>query len=182
MRAVIVGDGPQRAALEAQRQALGLADRVILAGLQRDVAPWLAALDLLVLPSYAKIGIAAHVRVFDPATARDASAPALQLEATGIGADPDDVFSALFGPRADGAPAWGWRQPVVGDLLLKARAESDPTKRTELYKQVSKIVRLEVPRVPLLFVDRASAASRKVGGYAGGPTGTESFAMVFIRA
>jgi len=57
VRAVIVGDGPQRAALEAQRQVLGLADRVIFAGLQHDVAPWLAALDLLVLPSYANEGV-----------------------------------------------------------------------------------------------------------------------------
>ena len=57
VRAVIVGDGPQRAALEAQRQALGLRERVIFAGQKHDVAPWLAAFDLLVLPSYANEGV-----------------------------------------------------------------------------------------------------------------------------
>jgi glycosyltransferase involved in cell wall biosynthesis len=56
-RLVIVGDGPQRAALEAQRQALGLGERVIFAGLQRDVAPWLAAFDVFALPSYANEGV-----------------------------------------------------------------------------------------------------------------------------
>ncbi|HEY3180719.1 MAG TPA: glycosyltransferase family 4 protein [Casimicrobiaceae bacterium] len=56
-RLIIVGDGPQRAALEAQRHALGLGERVIFAGLQHDVAPWLAAFDIFVLPSYANEGV-----------------------------------------------------------------------------------------------------------------------------
>jgi len=54
---VIVGDGPQRAALEAQVATLRLADRVVFAGQQDDVAPWLAALDVFVLPSYANEGV-----------------------------------------------------------------------------------------------------------------------------
>lgn len=55
--AVLVGDGPQRDALEAQIRSLGLQERVHLAGHQRDVAPWLAALDVLALPSYANEGV-----------------------------------------------------------------------------------------------------------------------------
>jgi glycosyltransferase involved in cell wall biosynthesis len=56
-RLVIVGDGPQRAALDAQVAALGLKGRVTFAGQQHDVAPWLAALDVFVLPSYANEGV-----------------------------------------------------------------------------------------------------------------------------
>jgi glycosyltransferase involved in cell wall biosynthesis len=56
-RLVIVGDGPQRAALEAQTDALGLRSRVTFAGQQADVAPWLNALDVFVLPSYANEGV-----------------------------------------------------------------------------------------------------------------------------
>jgi glycosyltransferase involved in cell wall biosynthesis len=56
-RLVIVGDGPQRAALEAQTDALGLRRRVRFAGQQADVAPWLAAFDVFVLPSYANEGV-----------------------------------------------------------------------------------------------------------------------------
>jgi glycosyltransferase involved in cell wall biosynthesis len=56
-RLVIVGDGPQRAALEAQADALGLRGRVRFAGQQADVAPWLAAFDIFVLPSYANEGV-----------------------------------------------------------------------------------------------------------------------------
>ena len=54
---VIVGDGPQRDALRAQISALGLDARVRLAGNQNDVAPWLAALDVFALPSYANEGV-----------------------------------------------------------------------------------------------------------------------------
>ena len=57
VRLIIVGDGPQRSALEAQRDALRLRDRVTFAGLQHDVAPWLGALDVFVLPSYANEGV-----------------------------------------------------------------------------------------------------------------------------
>src|SRR6185295_526207 len=39
------------------RRSLGLADRVRLAGNQNDVAPWLAALDVFALPSYANEGV-----------------------------------------------------------------------------------------------------------------------------
>ena len=56
-RLVIVGDGPQRAALEAQVAQLGLGERVLFAGQRTDVARWLAALDVFVLPSYANEGV-----------------------------------------------------------------------------------------------------------------------------
>ncbi|HVE48706.1 MAG TPA: glycosyltransferase [Casimicrobiaceae bacterium] len=56
-RLVIVGDGPQRKALEEQVDATGLRDRVLLAGQQSDVTEWLAALDVFVLPSYANEGV-----------------------------------------------------------------------------------------------------------------------------
>ena len=48
---LIAGDGPLRGALEALRDRLGLADRVQLPGLVRDVGALLARADLYVLPS-----------------------------------------------------------------------------------------------------------------------------------
>lgn len=47
----LVGDGPERAALEAQAASLGVDRRVRFLGLMTDVRPALAAADALVLPS-----------------------------------------------------------------------------------------------------------------------------------
>ena len=52
VRWVLVGDGPERAALHALGDTLGLRDVVTFAGWQADVAPWLAGLDVFVLPSH----------------------------------------------------------------------------------------------------------------------------------
>jgi glycosyltransferase involved in cell wall biosynthesis len=48
---VFAGDGPQRAALEAEARTLGLGDRVAFLGFRRDVPTVLAALDLFLFPS-----------------------------------------------------------------------------------------------------------------------------------
>ncbi len=50
-RAVLVGDGPERAALEAKARALGLADRVAFLGERPDVERLLPAMDVFVLSS-----------------------------------------------------------------------------------------------------------------------------------
>jgi glycosyltransferase involved in cell wall biosynthesis len=54
---VIVGDGPQRGALEQDIQRLGLQGRVRMQGQQADVLPWLRALDIFALPSWANEGV-----------------------------------------------------------------------------------------------------------------------------
>ena len=47
----LVGDGPERAALQAQAKRLGLGQRVRFVGIVGDVRPWLAGFDLFVLPA-----------------------------------------------------------------------------------------------------------------------------------
>ncbi|MBL8381506.1 MAG: glycosyltransferase family 4 protein [Burkholderiales bacterium] len=54
---LIVGDGPQRAALEGLVAGLKLGGRVVFAGNQGDVLPWLHAIDVFALPSYANEGV-----------------------------------------------------------------------------------------------------------------------------
>jgi glycosyltransferase involved in cell wall biosynthesis len=50
-RVLLVGDGPDRAALEAQAAALHVGDRLRITGATGDVARWLAACDVLAAPS-----------------------------------------------------------------------------------------------------------------------------------
>ena len=54
---VIVGDGPQRPMLEAQVAKLGIKHKVLFAGNQADVVPWLQSFDVFALPSYANEGV-----------------------------------------------------------------------------------------------------------------------------
>ena len=54
---LIVGDGPQKSAIDEQVRSLGIATAVILPGNQHDVLPWLNAMDVFVLPSYANEGV-----------------------------------------------------------------------------------------------------------------------------
>jgi len=51
VRFVLVGEGPLRPELEAQAARLGLGDRFVFAGFQRDAARTLSAFDLAVFPS-----------------------------------------------------------------------------------------------------------------------------------
>ena len=54
---VIVGEGPQRADLEARIGDRNIGNRVRMAGNQDDVLPWLQAIDVFALPSYANEGV-----------------------------------------------------------------------------------------------------------------------------
>jgi len=53
-RALLIGDGPTRGAVEARARALGIDGHVIITGFQRDVRPFVAAADTMVLTSFAE--------------------------------------------------------------------------------------------------------------------------------
>jgi glycosyltransferase involved in cell wall biosynthesis len=48
---LLVGDGPERSNLEKRARELGVSERVLFAGYQADPKPYLAAMNLFVLPS-----------------------------------------------------------------------------------------------------------------------------------
>lgn len=54
---LIVGDGPMRSVIEQRIAELGIADRSILTGQQKNPEDWLRALDIFCLPSYANEGV-----------------------------------------------------------------------------------------------------------------------------
>ena len=56
-RLLMVGDGPGRDKLREQVARLGLGERVLMPGNQAEVTPWLQALDIFALPSYANEGV-----------------------------------------------------------------------------------------------------------------------------
>ena len=127
----------------------------------------------LIAADLGKVGIIARLRAFEPASVASSRAT-FTLDTTVIGLDPDEVFRPLYGTDD---PSNG---TLVAGLLRRARGEADPTKRAELYKQVSKIGRTETLRVPLVFADRASAATARLSGYSA-VARIEYFGTVWLR-
>ncbi|MCB1389610.1 MAG: glycosyltransferase family 4 protein [Rhodobacteraceae bacterium] len=114
----ILGDGPERAALEAQARALGLHDRVTFHGFlpQRDCAPHLARADALILPSLRECG---------GAVVLEAMAMGLAVIASDWGG-PADYLDADCGLLVPPAPREGFaaRLAEAIDSLAPGRARA----------------------------------------------------------
>jgi ABC-type transport system substrate-binding protein len=113
------------------------------------------------------------VRAAEPAAYRaDSRAGRLPLwigDAMGESADPDSFF-------ADGA----WAGDVVRELLRRARYESDGSKRTELYKQTSKLIQQDAARIPLMHAEMFVASTQTVRSLAPHPIGVEAFTQIWL--
>jgi glycosyltransferase involved in cell wall biosynthesis/ubiquinone/menaquinone biosynthesis C-methylase UbiE len=98
------GDAGYRTELERLTRDLGLADRVVFAGFQPDVYPYLAALDLFVLPSVMEgFGIALL----------EAMAMRRPVVATKVGGVPEVVEDGVTGLLVPPADAAGLAQAIV---------------------------------------------------------------------
>jgi len=111
---VVVGDGPQREALEKQILRLDLRGRVRMQGQQADVLPWLRALDIFALPSYANEGV--------PQALVQAMLCELPCVTTAIGGIPElaeHERSALVVPPQDPAALAAAIERLAGDEGLR---------------------------------------------------------------
>ena len=120
----------------------------------------------------ARVGIKVHLRATD-ATRADAReqeeqrAPMYLGERSAATADPDELLVA-------------WWDPQARALLHQARVAPAESKRAELYKQVTKMLQQQVPRIPLFHPTRPLAASRKVHGLVPHSSGSEPFTRVSL--
>jgi len=114
---LIVGEGPERAALEAEAGRLGVADgRVLFTGFRDDVPAVLAALDILVLPS-------TDAEVL-PLVVMEALAAGRPVVATSVGGVPEmieDGVSGLLVPPGDADALAAALRRLTGDATLRAR-------------------------------------------------------------
>src|SRR5919204_3981028 len=78
----LIGDGPDRAAVERRAKELGVMPHTFFLGYQEDVAPWFAAFDAFVLPSSNE---------GTPVTTIEALAAGKPVVATRVGGVPDVV-------------------------------------------------------------------------------------------
>lgn len=93
---LIVGDGPQRAAIGQRIEELGLTQSVRMAGQQNHPEDWLRAMDIFCLPSYANEGV--------PQALLQAMLTGLPIVSTPVGSILEavtDKLSALIVPPKD---------------------------------------------------------------------------------
>jgi glycosyltransferase involved in cell wall biosynthesis len=115
-RLLVVGDGPGRDNLRRQAADLGIAERVVMPGNQSDVAPWLAALDVFALPSYANEGV--------PQAIMQAMACGLPVVSTPVGSIPEivaDGETGLLVPPRDTEALRAALARLAGDPALCRR-------------------------------------------------------------
>ncbi|MFL6571379.1 MAG: glycosyltransferase, partial [Burkholderiales bacterium] len=113
---VIVGDGPMREVLEARVRERQLTGRVRFAGNQADVAPWLQAFDVFVLPSYANEGV--------PQALIQAMLTGLPCVTTAVGSISElakDGETALLVPPKEVAPLRAAVQKLIDHPEMRAR-------------------------------------------------------------
>jgi glycosyltransferase involved in cell wall biosynthesis len=116
VRLVIVGDGPQRAALEALAVELALGERVRFAGNQAEVAPWMQALDVFCLPSYANEGV--------PQALMQAMACGLPVVTTPVGSIEEIVANGVTGVLVPPEDPARLREALAGLLADAPRREA----------------------------------------------------------
>ncbi len=116
---VIVGEGPMRQPIMEKIAALGLGDRVTLAGQRTDPERWLQALDVFCLPSYANEGV--------PQAILQAMLCALPIVTTPVGAILEavgDGDTALVVPPKDAAALASAIARLLDDADLAGRLGS----------------------------------------------------------
>ncbi len=106
-RFVLVGDGPERRALEARATALSLGGAVRFTGLLEDVRPALSALDVLLISSRFE-GL--------PLVLLEAMAAAVPVVATAVGGIPEAVIDGRTGLLVEDADA-GRLAAATAELL-----------------------------------------------------------------
>ena len=112
----IVGDGPQRVALELQVLEAGLASRVAFAGNVNEVEAWLHAFDVFCLPSYANEGV--------PQALMQAMAVGLPVVTTPVGSITEivtDGVSGLVVPPRDAVALRAALERLHADTALRAK-------------------------------------------------------------
>jgi len=138
-RLAIIGEGPQREALELQVRAGHLAERVLLAGHQRDVAPWLAALDVFALPSYANEGVPQAML-----QAMFAGVPVVTTDAGAIPEIAQHEVTALVVPREDPVALAGAIDRLLSDrALASALAQRAKAAVEQRYTREAMLDRME---------------------------------------
>ena len=139
-RLVIVGEGPERPAIEAAAEAMGIADRVLLPGFLSEPHRYVGLFDILALSSRSEQF---------PISVVEAMAAGLPVASTPVGDVPDMVSAEnrpFIATQAHEVPLRDVLQPLIADAALRravgaanrarAMAEYDEAAMIDAYAQL----------------------------------------------
>jgi len=153
VRLIFVGDGPERQALQTQADALGIARAVVLAGVQTDVNPFLAAADVFAFPSVGEgLGIALM-------EAMATGLPVVASRADGIVEVVEDGVDGLLVAPGDPVPLAEALGRLAGDPALRRRLGE--AARGTIASRFS--ARVGVPRLEAVYTQLVHAAGARNG-------------------
>jgi peptide/nickel transport system substrate-binding protein len=98
---------------------------------------------------------------------------------TGDYADPNNFLFTQFGPGNEKEA--GYKNEQVWDLLGKAGAATSQDASSKFFKDAGALINKDLPRIPIVHAPPVYAAKKGLQGWSPSPTGSESFASVFIE-
>lgn len=128
VRIVIAGGGPERGRIEEQCRRLGVADRVLVAGHQPDLAPFYSMAEIAVLPSHSE---------GSPNVLLEAMAAGVPVVATAVGGVPEivaDGESALLVDKGNPAALAAALGRLLEDRELGGRLAAAARQRALHYR------------------------------------------------
>jgi glycosyltransferase involved in cell wall biosynthesis len=163
-RAVLVGDGPTRGAVEAEVARLGLAERVDFLGERRDVAELLAGAHVFAL--------ATHYEGF-PLSILEAMRTGLPVVSTDVGGVAEAITDGVSGyltPRGD-VETLAWRlESLAASPALRARMGAAARQRFEdefqveaMVRKTFEVFRSAMPKEVTARLKPMAAASQRTG-------------------
>ncbi|MFF2107813.1 glycosyltransferase [Rhodococcus koreensis] len=152
-RVLIIGDGPQRGALEKLTSELGLVDNVVFTGSRSDGPALLGAVDVFVLSSYS-------IECF-PMALLEAMAAGRPAVCTAVGGIPEMISDGITGHLVPPRDAHALAKALV-------RVLSDPARAREMGRAAR--ARVENEFSLRRSVDEAQSALEQVAGRGAGST------------
>lgn len=149
----------------------------------RPYMPEPQKMALLIREDLAKIGIEANlVKKTWSFYLRETKAgvqPLCLLGWTADVADPDNFLNVFFASENIGQTNISrYQNKTVDELLKKAEADVDQSKRLQLYRQIEEIIRQDCPIVPLVSADQLKATRKDTTGFEVHSTGRMDFAKI----
>jgi peptide/nickel transport system substrate-binding protein len=96
---------------------------------------------------------------------------------TGDFGDPDNFLGTFFKTYS---PQFGFHNSAIFNILARAAAEPNFSKRVALYQKANIMIMKFLPAVPYAHSQPALGFQRKVKGYVASPVGTDPFAGVYF--